>query len=130
MFKVNDTVIYGPQGVFKITEIRQKETKNGKRDYYVLSPLYANNSTVFVPKDSIELISKIKKIMSPEELREFIDSFPAEKLQVDSRRFAPPKNIQTDFKRRRPSCDSGVNKSLAVRTTQKKKRKPQALHKR
>lgn len=47
MFKVDDYIMYGMMGVCKVVEIISEKFINiVKREYYVLSPIYFNNTTI------------------------------------------------------------------------------------
>ena len=78
MFKINDTVTYGMQGVCKITEIAQKNFGNETIEYYVLKPVNTDNSTIFVPKANKELTSRMRRIMSEAEIDGLIDLIAAD----------------------------------------------------
>lgn len=80
MFKVNDSVLYGSQGVCKIEKIEAKEIGKTKRDYYVLRPIYQENNTIFVPVDNENLVSKMHSVMSEEEIKELIKTLPNEEM--------------------------------------------------
>lgn len=80
MFQINDTVIYGAEGVFKIQEISNMDFAGEQREYYVLKSLYNENSTIFVPTDKETLLAKMRKILSREEIYEMIKSMPDEEL--------------------------------------------------
>lgn len=80
MFQINDTVIYGAEGVFKIQEISNMDFAGEKKEYYVLKSLYNENSTIFVPTDKETLLAKMRKILSKEEIYDMIRSMPDEEL--------------------------------------------------
>ncbi|MGI6280357.1 MAG: CarD family transcriptional regulator [Acutalibacteraceae bacterium] len=78
MYAINDKIIYGQTGVCVVANICEKEfIKGQKRQYYVLKPLYKENSTIYAPvhsdkvfmrpcisrAEAEELISEIPKIM-------------------------------------------------------------------
>jgi CarD family transcriptional regulator len=79
MFKENDMVVYGAHGVCKIAEICEKDFNRKKKVYYVLKPVKSDCSTFFVPADNETLITKMRKILSKEEINKLIDSMPNEK---------------------------------------------------
>lgn len=62
MFSINDTVLYGANGVCRITDICQKEFSGVIKDYYILTPLSNETMTIFVP---------VNNKLSPIELKEF-----------------------------------------------------------
>ncbi|MEA4853465.1 MAG: CarD family transcriptional regulator [Christensenella sp.] len=79
MYQVNDSVLYGIQGVCKIVEIAEKAFASQKRRYYVLEPIYDNNATIFIPVDNEELTEKMRRVLSKEEIYAVIDGIPEKK---------------------------------------------------
>ena len=87
MFKVDDIVMYGTNGVCKITEIEEKNLIGTKKTYLVLKPFNGDKSTYFVPVDNENLLSKMRKLLSKDEINRLIDSMPYEKvLWIDNER--------------------------------------------
>lgn len=78
MFGVGDTVLYGTQGVCRITGTEQKRIRGEYVDYLVLRPVYDENSTIFVPAKNENLTAKMKNILSAEEIYGMIRSIPEE----------------------------------------------------
>lgn len=78
MFKINDTILYSAEGVCKIEDITEKSFGGKSMEYYVLKPIYKDNSTVFVPVASEKLVSKMRPVLSPEEIMDIIKSMPDE----------------------------------------------------
>ena len=76
MFKVNDVVVYGAQGVCKILDVEEKEFMGEKRKYFVLRPVDNQKSTYFVPMNNENLLSKMRELLSKKEIDELIDSMP------------------------------------------------------
>lgn len=74
MFQVNDTVMYGSSGVCRISEISAKKFGNKEVLYYVLKPVYDENSTIYCPVDSPKL--KIRKLLSVDEIYRLIQEMP------------------------------------------------------
>lgn len=79
VFSKGDTVIYGIHGICKITDIQIKKFMGEKAEYFVLSPVYDERATVFVPCGNENLTSKMKRIMSPSEIYDIIKAMPNEK---------------------------------------------------
>lgn len=52
MYAVNDTVMYGQSGICKITEICDRKFGRETLKYYVLRPVYGNNTVIYCPVDS------------------------------------------------------------------------------
>ncbi len=78
MFCVGDTVIYGTQGVCRISAIEENDFGGDSVEYYVLRPVYDVNSTVFVPVKNEKLVGKMRAVLSPEEIIGMIRSMPDE----------------------------------------------------
>jgi CarD family transcriptional regulator len=62
IFSIGDTVIYGIHGICKITDIQKRDFMGEIADYFILSPIYDERSTVFVPCENENLTSKMKRI--------------------------------------------------------------------
>ncbi len=80
MFETGDTVIYGSQGVCKITGKEQKRIGSQYVDYFVLQPVYDENSTIFVPANNELLMGKMKSVLSQEEIYEMINSISDDEI--------------------------------------------------
>lgn len=80
MFNANDSVLYGVHGVCRIVEIQNQNFGDKDCLYYVLKPIYNDLSTFFVPVDNEALTSKMKKVLSPQEIHSIIRSMPQEDL--------------------------------------------------
>lgn len=78
MFCKNDTILYGAQGVCRIEAIVEESFGSSPVKYYVLKPVYNENSTIYVPVENAELTSKMRRILSPEEIFVLIQSMPYE----------------------------------------------------
>ena len=78
MYKTGDTVIYGTQGVCRIEGVQTKRIMGEYIDYLVLRPVYDKNSTVFVPKNNEKLLSKMRDILSADEIYRIIKELPEE----------------------------------------------------
>ena len=78
MFQVNDVIIYGVQGVCKITSTEEKTVSGKKKNYFVLKPVSDQGSTVFVPTDNELVLKKMRRLLTKEEIHKLIDSMPEE----------------------------------------------------
>lgn len=67
-FQVNDSVLYGAEGVCRITDICEQDFMGERAMYYVLKPVYGATSTVFVPVNNERLKAKMRRILSAEEI--------------------------------------------------------------
>ena len=79
MFEKEDIILYGVHGVCKITELVEREYGGVSKQYYVLKPMYNDNTSIlYVPVDSQALVSKMKRVLSAEEIYALIRSMPKE----------------------------------------------------
>lgn len=80
MFSINDYVIYGTTGICKIVDIRKKcFGMDTEKTYYILQPVYSNNSTIYVPIDNDSVTKKMQPILTTEEIYDLIKTMPDEK---------------------------------------------------
>ncbi len=68
MFKVGDVVIYGLQGICRIDCIEPKKIGKQVMDYYVLKPVFNENTSVFVPINNDVLTSKMKSVLTKSQI--------------------------------------------------------------
>lgn len=78
MFQVNDVIIYGAQGVCKITGTDEKTVGGKKKTYFVLKPVSDNGSTIFAPTDNALVLKKMRRLLTKDEIHKLIDSMPEE----------------------------------------------------
>ncbi len=76
MFQVNDVIVYGTQGVCKITGKEEKSISGKKRTYFVLQPVNEKGATIFVPTDNELALKKMRRLLTEEEIHKLIDSMP------------------------------------------------------
>lgn len=80
MFNVGEKVMYSVNGVCEITEITEKTFSETKMKYYVLKPLYNSNATLFVPTENESLTSKMKKLLTRNELDKVLDEISVKEI--------------------------------------------------
>ncbi len=80
MFQIGQTVLYGAEGVCTIEERKMMKVGHTKASYYVLKPVYRNTSTIFVPEDNALLVSRMRPILSPDEIRQLLSEVTQEEL--------------------------------------------------
>ena len=70
MFKIGDTVVYGTEGVCKITDISKSDFSNMDTDrlYYILTPQSHKGSKIYVPCDNEILVSRMRDVMKKSEI--------------------------------------------------------------
>ncbi|MGN0571005.1 MAG: CarD family transcriptional regulator [Candidatus Fimenecus sp.] len=76
MYAVNDTVMYGQSGICKITEICDKKFGRDTQKYYVLRPVYGDNTVIYCPVDSDKV--HIRKLLSAEDVISLIREMPTQ----------------------------------------------------
>lgn len=76
MYAVNDTVMYGQSGICKITEICDKKFGRETQKYYVLRPVYGDNTVIYCPVNSDKV--HIRKRLSAEDVLTLIREMPAQ----------------------------------------------------
>lgn len=78
MFQVNDVIIYGAQGVCKITGTEEKTVSGKKKTYFVLKPVGDKGSTIFAPTDNELVLKKMRRLLTKDEIHKLIDSMRSE----------------------------------------------------
>ena len=81
MFKKNDTVLYSSEGVCVVNDITQRQFKDRIMQYYVLKPVYKEGATVFVPVENKDLVAKMKRILSVEDIHQLIEDMPNQTIE-------------------------------------------------
>ena len=76
MFKINDVVIYGSQGVCRIVGIEEQKVDGTIKKYFVLKPAQEKGATFFVPTWNEKAWGKMRKLMTKEDINALIDSMP------------------------------------------------------
>ena len=76
MYSVNEKIHYGGSGVCVIQEIATMRFGRTREKYYVLKPVYQNASVIYVPVDNEALVSKMRPVLSREEVDRLIDDMP------------------------------------------------------
>lgn len=75
---INDTVLYGIEGVCRVVGKTQREYHGHKNEYYVLKPVFSEKSLYYIPTDNEKAAAKIRRILSTEEIYSLIRSVPEE----------------------------------------------------
>lgn len=68
MFKTNDILVYGNNGICTITDIRSEEMCGSTSLYCILTPMYDNNSTIYIPIDNNKSVSSLRYVLAKDEL--------------------------------------------------------------
>lgn len=80
MFQINDTILYGADGVCVIAEIAKRTFGGKTQEYYVLKPVYSDQATIFVPTQNEKLLAKMRRILSEDEIYDMIQGMPEDEL--------------------------------------------------
>ncbi|MBQ7870703.1 MAG: CarD family transcriptional regulator [Oscillospiraceae bacterium] len=80
MYQIGETVLYGTEGVCRIAEMQEMKVGGKKKQYYVLKPVYREGATVFVPADNEQLLERMKRVLSAEEIRQLLAEVCTEEL--------------------------------------------------
>lgn len=76
MLKIGETVQYSGNGVCVVEDIRNENFGSGNEKYYVLRPISSGYNTFYIPVDNGKMLSKIRKVLSVEEVNEIIKGMP------------------------------------------------------
>ena len=77
MFKVNDVVVYGSQGVCEIIGIDERKIDGVSRTYFVLKPKDDRGATCYIPTWNEKALANMRKVMTKQEVDALIDSMPS-----------------------------------------------------
>lgn len=80
MYRVGETVVYGTEGVCRIAETQEMKVGGKKQTYYVLKPVHREGATVFVPMENEQLLSKMRRVLSAQEVDAILCSAADEEL--------------------------------------------------
>lgn len=81
MYNINDVVVYGTEGICKITGITEMKFGGEKSEYYVLAPIEKEENTVYVPKNNEKVLRRMRKILTKDEANNLLDSLPAHTME-------------------------------------------------
>ncbi len=77
MYAVNDTVLYGKNGVCRIVEVEQRCTRGEKKQYYVMRPVFKGDLTLYAPVGNEEKLG-MRQILTEGQVRELIAQMPTQ----------------------------------------------------
>ena len=105
MYSIGTLIVYGSEGICKITDIKENSFDNmGKsKSYYILTPLSNDKTKIFIPCDNDLLVSRMLKVLSADEIRDIIaEDIPLPEWIADNRRRNKAyKDILQSYDRRR-----------------------------
>lgn len=80
MVQIGQIVLYGTEGACRVTEICKMKVAHKREEYYVLHPIRREGATVFVPLNNPVLLSKMRPLLSREEIDGMIDRVSKEEV--------------------------------------------------
>ena len=107
MFEKGHVFVYGASGVCRVEDICVKDYGAGKKEYYILQPVFDLRSSLSVPVDSPVFENHARELLRKEEVLEIIDSFPnteAEWIRDDKERVETFRSL----------LEGGVRKDIAT----------------
>lgn len=85
MFKINDYVVYGSNGVCQIEDIEMMSLKNQELEYYILSPVYNSRMTIKIPVNNNKIL--MRELMSKSEVKNLIEGISRnETIEIEDSR--------------------------------------------
>ena len=104
MFNVGDHIIYGINGVCKITEIGPMKMAGAdpSKLYYTVVPCYIRDSEIYTPVDNQRVV--MRKVMSKDEAETFIDDIKT----VDKLDIIEEKKRELEYKQAVLTCDPKI----------------------
>ena len=69
--KINDYVYYTLNGICLVSDIKKLKLGNEENEYYILTPINTKQ-TIFLPTNNENVLSKVKKILSKDEIDQLI----------------------------------------------------------
>ena len=80
MFQINDMVVYGSQGICKITAIEEQSVGGVKKAYFVLKPFKDQGATIYAPTNNAVVLKKMRRLLTVSQIHALIDAMPDEKI--------------------------------------------------
>lgn len=90
MLEKDSYIIYGGNGVCRVTDIRREKMYGKQQTYYILAPVEHPDAVIYVPTDNEALLARMRKIPGREEILQLLSGLREEELpwEKDSRRRA------------------------------------------
>ena len=107
MFEKGHVFVYGASGVCRVDDICLRDYGSGKKEYYILQPVFDLRSSLSIPVVSPVFASHARELLTREEVFEIIDSLPnaeAEWIRDDKERIETFRSL----------LEGGVRKDIAM----------------
>lgn len=107
MLEKGHVFVYGASGVCRVEDICIRDYGAGKKEYYVLQPVFDLRSTLSIPVDAPAFATHARELLTKDEVIEIIDSVPsaeAEWIKDDKERIETFRSL----------LEGGVRKDIAV----------------
>lgn len=75
MYKNGDLVVYGASGVCRIDGTVKRDFGNQMTEYYVLKPIFADNTTIYALMETIGSQPNIRTVMCRDDANKIINDF-------------------------------------------------------
>ena len=72
-YKIDDIILYGTDGVCRITDVTERKIGNDTFKYLMLVPVYNEGSTILVPLANERLLNKMSIVPSKSEFMDMIE---------------------------------------------------------
>lgn len=82
--KKGDYVVYKKHGIYLIDDIRRDKICGIFKYYYVLKSVYDINSTVYVPTDCENLVNRMERVLTLEEIEEITNKSKEVRVEWES----------------------------------------------
>lgn len=101
MFEIGDLIIYGNNGVCRVTGIGNPDSLSVPKDklYYTVEPLYHTGTKIYTPVDNDKVV--MRPIITKEEALKLIDTIK----EIDGLWIADEKRRESDYKETIKKCD-------------------------
>ncbi len=77
MYAVNDTVLYGKNGVCRIVDVEQRCTRGETKQYYVLRPIFKGDLTLYAPVGNEDRLG-MRQVLTEQQVHELIAQMPTQ----------------------------------------------------
>lgn len=69
---INDTIVYGMDGVCKVIGKALKKFSGQADEYYVLQPVYKENTTIYIPVNGKATAAKVRRVLTAQQIFDLI----------------------------------------------------------